>query len=275
MAGPCRTDGDRLVAIPDVSDRSLLELFSLAGRGAVVTGAARGLGAQIVRRLVEAGAGVIAGDLDLAGVQALAAECRGGRVVPVALDVADTPSLQRAGDRAVAEFGSLDIWINNAGIFPTTGPAIDADDDFIDHMLVVNARGTFAGAREAAKRMTGGGVIVNLASTAGFTASSGISAYVASKHAVVGITKALALEFGPRNIRVLGVAPAVIDTPGVRHELEPMKESGLDVIAKLALSPLGRIGVPDDIARVVVFCCSDLAMYMTGSVVAVDAGRMI
>ena len=123
--------------------------------------------------------------------------------------------------------------------------------------------------------MTDGGVIVNLASTAGFRASNGISAYVASKHAVVGITKALALEFGPRNIRVLGVAPTVIDTPGVRHELEPMKESGLDVIAKLALCPLGRIGVPDDIARVVVFCCSDLAMYMTGSVVAVDAGRLI
>ena len=263
------------MAIPDVSDRSLLDLFSLAGRGAVVTGAARGLGAQIVRRLVEAGAGVIAGDVDLAGVETLAAEGLGGRVVPVALDVVDTPSLERAGDRAISEFGSLDIWINNAGIFPTTGPAIDADDEFIDRMLVVNARGTFAGAREAAKRMSGGGVIINLASTAGFRASNGISAYVAAKHAVVGITKALALEFGPRNIRVLGVAPTVIDTPGVRHELEPMKESGLDVMAKLGLSPLGRIGVPDDVARVVLFCCSDLAMYMTGSVVAVDAGRLI
>lgn len=263
------------MAIRDVSDRSLVELFSLGGRGAVVTGAARGLGAQIVRRLVEAGAGVVAGDLDLAGVEAVAGECPTGRVVPVALDITDTPSLQRAADRAIAEFGSLDMWVNNAGIFPTTGPAIDVGDEFVDRMLVVNARGTFAGAREAAKRMTGGGVIVNLASTAGFTASSGISAYVASKHAVVGITKALALEFGPLDIRVLGVAPTVIDTPGVRHELEPMKESGLDVMAKLANCPLGRIGVADDIARVVVFCCSDLAMYMTGTTVAVDAGRMI
>jgi NAD(P)-dependent dehydrogenase (short-subunit alcohol dehydrogenase family) len=263
------------MAVPDVSDRSLLDLFSLKGRGAVVTGAARGLGAQIVRRLSEAGAGVIAGDLDLAGAEGVAAECSGGRVVPLALDVVDTSSLQHAADRAVAEFGSLDMWINNAGIFPTTGPAIDVEDDFIDRMLIVNARGTFAGAREAAKRMSGGGVIVNLASTAGFTASNGISAYVASKHAVVGITKALALEFGPLDIRVLGVAPTVIDTPGVRHELEPMKESGLDVMTKLAISPLGRIGVADDIARVVVFCCSDLAMYMTGTVVAVDAGRLI
>jgi NAD(P)-dependent dehydrogenase (short-subunit alcohol dehydrogenase family) len=92
---------------------------------------------------------------------------------------------------------------------------------------------------------------------------------------VVGITKALALEFGPMNIRVLGIAPTVIDTPGVRHELQPLKDAGLDIEAKLAQSPLGRIGVPDDIARMVVVCASDLAIYMTGSTVAVDAGRLV
>jgi NAD(P)-dependent dehydrogenase (short-subunit alcohol dehydrogenase family) len=265
------------MAVADVSNRSLADLLSLEGRVAVVTGAARGLGAQIVRRLAEAGADVVAGDLDLAGVQAVAAEAAaasGRRVLAVALDVTETSSLAAAAERAVIELGSLDIWVNNAGIFPTTGPALDVTDDFVDRMLLVNIRGTYAGAREAARRMTGGGVIVNMASTAGFKASLGISAYVASKHAVVGLTKALALEFGPRDIRVLGVAPTVIDTPGVRHELEPMKASGLDVEARLATNPLGRMGVPDDIARVVVFCCSDLAMYMTGSVVAVDAGSM-
>jgi NAD(P)-dependent dehydrogenase (short-subunit alcohol dehydrogenase family) len=265
------------MAVADVSNRSLTDLFSLKGRVAVVTGAARGLGAQIVHRLAEAGADVIAGDVDLAGVLAVAAEAAGvsgRRVIGVALDVTDTASLAAAAERAVTELGSLDIWVNNAGIFPTTGPALEATDEFVDRMLLVNTRGTFAGAREAARRMTGGGVIVNMASTAGFKASLGISAYVASKHAVVGLTKALALEYGPRDIRVLGIAPTVIDTPGVRHELEPMKASGLDVEARLATNPLGRMGVPDDIARVVVFCCSDLAMYMTGSVVAVDAGSM-
>lgn len=209
------------MAIADVSDHSLIDLFSLKGRVAVVTGAARGLGAQIVRRLVEAGASVI------------------------------------------------------AGIFPTTGPVLDVSDDFIDRMLVVNTRGTFAGAREAARRMADGGVIINMASTAGLKASLGISAYVASKHAVVGLTKALALELGPRNIRVLAIAPTVIDTPGVRDELEPLRASGLDVDARLSANPLGRLGVPDDIARVVVFCCSDLAIYMTGSTVAVDAGSLV
>jgi NAD(P)-dependent dehydrogenase (short-subunit alcohol dehydrogenase family) len=273
------------VAIADVSDRSLVDLFSLKDRVAVVTGAARGLGAQIVRRLVEAGADVVAADIDLVGLEALMTEIRTdsstsnglatGRVLGVLLDVTDTATLMAAAERAVSEFGSLDIWINNAGIFPTSGAVLDVTDDFIDRMLAVNTRGTFAGAREAARRMINGGVIINMASTAGLKASLGISAYVASKHAVVGLTKALALELGPRNIRVLGIAPTVIDTPGVRNELEPLRASGLDIEARLSANPLGRVGVPDDIARVVVFCCSDLASYMTGSIVAVDAGSLV
>jgi NAD(P)-dependent dehydrogenase (short-subunit alcohol dehydrogenase family) len=267
-----------------VSDRSLLDLASLKGRRAVVTGAGRGLGAQIVRRLAEAGADVIAGDLDHDAVTALAGEQpgeqpgkqqgHGGRIVGVRLDIADSASLAAAADLAVSELGGLEIWVNNAGIFPTTGPAIDAEDGFIDRMLTVNVRGTFAGAREAARRMTHGGVIVNLASTAGFKASVGISAYVSSKHAVVGLTKALALELGPRGIRVLGVAPTIIDTPGVRDQLAPLAAAGVDVEARVANNALRRIGVPDDVARVVVFCCSDMASFMTGSTLAVDAGDL-
>ena len=262
--------------VPDVSDRTLSELISLAGRRAVVTGAGRGLGAQIVRRLAEAGADVIAGDLDGAAAADVAQElsASGRRVLGCQLDVADSDSLAAAADRAVADLGGLEIWVNNAGIFPTTGPAIDVDDAFVDRMLNVNVRGTYAGAREAARRMTGGGVIVNLTSTAGFKASPGISAYVASKHAVVGITKALALEFGPRGIRVLAVAPTIIDTPGVRDQMAPLAAAGVDIDARVAANPLGRMGVPDDVARVVLFCCSDLAAFMTGSTVAVDAGAL-
>jgi NAD(P)-dependent dehydrogenase (short-subunit alcohol dehydrogenase family) len=264
------------VIVPDVSDRTLAELISLRGRRAVVTGAGRGLGAQIVRRLTEAGAAVVAGDLDgeAAGAVAQEASAAGGRVIGCALDVSDTASLAAAADLAVAELGGLEIWVNNAAIFPTTGPAVDADDAFVDQMLHVNVRGTYAGAREAARRMSNGGVIVNLTSTAGFKASAGISAYVASKHAVVGITKALALEFGPLGIRVLAVAPTIIDTPGVREQMAPLAEAGLDVEARVAANPLGRMGVPDDVARVVLFCCSDMAAFMTGSTVAVDAGSL-
>jgi NAD(P)-dependent dehydrogenase (short-subunit alcohol dehydrogenase family) len=263
------------VPIADHSQRSLAELVSLAGRRAVVTGAGKGLGAAIVRRLVEAGAEVVAGDIDLAAVESLAANLgrtSGRRVLPCLMDVADSASLAAAADLAVTELGGLEIWVNNAAIFPATGPAIEATDEFVDRMLTVNVRGTFAGAREAARRMLGGGVIVNMVSTTGFKAAVGISAYVTSKHAVVGATKALALEFASRGIRVLGVAPTIIDTPGVRDQMVPLEAAGVDVAARAAANPLGRAGVPDDVARVVLFCCSDLAAFMTGSTLAVDAG---
>jgi NAD(P)-dependent dehydrogenase (short-subunit alcohol dehydrogenase family) len=122
--------------------------------------------------------------------------------------------------------------------------------------------------------MTNGGVIVNLASTTGFKAALGISAYVTSKHAVVGVTKALGLEFAPVNIRVLAVAPTIIDTPGVRDQMAPLREAGVDVEARVGANPLGRMGVPDDVARVVLFCCTDLAAFMTGSTLLVDAGTL-
>jgi NAD(P)-dependent dehydrogenase (short-subunit alcohol dehydrogenase family) len=265
------------VAIPDYSDRPLGELVSLAGRRAVVTGGGKGLGARIVYRLAEAGADVLVGDIDAGAAKNLATEVAGAtgrRVAGTGLDVSDTATLAAAADAAVANFGGLEIWVNNAAIFPTTGPAIDAADEFIDRLLHVNVRGTFAGSREAARRMTRGGVIVNLASTTGFKAAVGISAYVTSKHAVVGITKALALELAPSNIRVLGVAPTIIDTPGVRDQMAPLREAGVDVEARVSANPLGRMGVPDDVARVVLFCCSDLSGFMTGSTLLVDAGTL-
>ena len=263
--------------IPDHSARSLTDLLSLRGRHAVVTGGARGIGAAVVARLAEAGADVMTADLDLAAAEAWAAEVTsrgGGRVLACHVDVADSTTLAAAADRCVAEFGSLEIWVNNAGIYPTTGPAIEATDAFIDRMLQVNLRGTFAGAREAAHRMTAGGVIVNLASTAGYRAAVGISAYVASKHAVVGLTKNLAIELGGRDIRVVGVAPGVIDTPGVQDQLAPLAAAGLDVGARMSKTLLGRAGQPDDVARVITFLVSDLAAWVTGDIIAVDAGAL-
>ncbi|MEP7114626.1 MAG: glucose 1-dehydrogenase [Ilumatobacteraceae bacterium] len=266
-----------MIPAADHSNTPLTQLFSLSGRVAVVTGAARGLGEQIVRRLAEAGADVVAGDIDVAGVEAAAAEISatsGRRVIGVDLDVSDTTAVVAAADLAIHEFGRLDIWVNNAGISYATGPAIDVTDEFIDRMMAVNLRGTFVGAREAARRMPNGGVVINLASTTGFRAGVGISAYVASKHAVVGVTKALSLEFGPLGIRVLGIAPTVMDTPGVRIEMEPLLKAGLDVAKRASSNPLGRMGVADDVARVVVFAASDLAAFMTGSTLAVDAARL-
>lgn len=268
--------------IADHTDRALSDLLSLHGRRAVVTGAAHGIGLAIARRLAEAGAHVVLADLDLeaatseaAAIQ-LAPLCRtlGVRAIAASVDVTDSTTLASAAALAVAELGGLDIWVNNAGIYPATGPAADATDEFIDRMLQVNVRGTFAGAREAARRMTHGGVIVNIASTAGFRAAAGISAYVASKHAVIGLTKNLAIELAERDIRVVGVAPGVIDTPGVQAQLAPLKAAGVDVASRMHRTLLGRAGQPDDVARMVLVLASDLAAWVTGDVVAVDAGAL-
>ena len=141
-------------------------------------------------------------------------------------------------------------------------------------MLEVNVRGTFAGSREAALRMKNGGVIINLASTQGLTGGPGISAYTASKHAVVGLTKSLAIELAPKGIRVVAVAPGVIDTPGVRDQLEPLKEAGIDISSMFKNSLLGRSGVADDVARVVLFLASEMADWITGVTIPVDAGKL-
>jgi NAD(P)-dependent dehydrogenase (short-subunit alcohol dehydrogenase family) len=139
-------------------------------------------------------------------------------------------------------------------------------------MLDVNVRATFSVAREAARHMPAGGSVVNLASIAALVGGANISAYAASKAAVVSLTRAFARELGPRGIRVNAVAPGVIDTPGVQDQLEPLKASGLDIASRLSANPLGILGQPDHIARAVLFLVSDLAAFVTGHVLVVDGG---
>lgn len=271
--------------IKDVSERSLQQLISLEGRAAVVTGAGRGIGLAIARRLAEAGADVVIGDLDVASAEAGAAQLSkefGRRVVGVSLNVMEEASIIALADKAVAEFGKLDIWVNNAGIFPGS-PTVDQTVEIWDRVQDINLRGSFIGAREAGRRMMAqtpkGGVIVNIASVSGYSGRPGLAAYVASKHGVVGLTKSLGVEWGPHDIRVLGIAPTGITTPGVDERKAQATGAELERILALEKQvggalPLRRLGVPDDIARVVLFCASDLSMLMTGSVVLVDAGAL-
>ncbi|HVW31569.1 MAG TPA: SDR family oxidoreductase [Acidimicrobiia bacterium] len=278
MTGPGPGSGDHAIAVPDLTGTPLADLVSLAGKVAVVTGAARGIGAGIAARLAEAGADVVIGDLDgpeaeKAAVE-IAAECavRGSqaRVIGSACDVTGAVSVALLAELAIEQFDRLDIWVNNAGIFPHTGPVVDADAAAFDTVLDVNVSGTFLGAREAARRMTPGGSIVNLASITGLSARAGLTAYSTSKHAVIGLTRNLAKDLAPLGIRVNAVAPGLIVTPGLLGGSAGETRSAA-ALAGRPTAPLGRHGVPDDVARVVLFLVSDLAAFVSGATVVVDA----
>lgn len=265
--------------VADVSDHSISELISLAGRNAVVTGGARGIGFAISKRFAEAGADVLIGDINTAGAEDAADMIRnaGGNATSAFVDVTRGASIAALVEKAVSELGGIDIWVNNAGIFPSR-PLLEITDDHWDQVLNVNLKGAFVASREAGRQMVNagkGGVIINLASLAGFSAyGPGFAHYTPSKHGVIGLTKSLAVELGPHNIRVLAVAPTLTETPGLEEGLEAYKAVGLDDVMDqvAARQPLRRNAVPDDIARVVLFCASDLAMLMTGSTILVDAG---
>jgi NAD(P)-dependent dehydrogenase (short-subunit alcohol dehydrogenase family) len=266
-------------AVPDVSTRNLAEIVSLEGRRAVVTGGAWGLGKAAARRLAEAGASVLIGDIDEAAAAASARELSSryaANVISARMDMGDGSSILAGIAYAAGELGGIDIWVNNAGI-PSFTPLLDLSEEEFDRVLAINLRGTFVGAREAARQMiTGGkgGVIVNVASLAGLRGiSPGQAAYVASKHGVVGLTKTMAIELAPHGIRVLGIAPGVCLTEKTMHlanlDAEALKKIPIPGIGG---SPLGRLGVADDVARVILFCASDMAMFMTGVTIPIEGG---
>jgi NAD(P)-dependent dehydrogenase (short-subunit alcohol dehydrogenase family) len=257
------------------------DLVSLDGRVAVVTGAARGTGTAIARRLAEAGAMVVIGDADGDAAGAAAQEIRsaGWQAAGWQLTVDDELAVAAFADRVVEDLGAIDVWVNNAGIYPHV-PALEMTGDQWDEVIDFNLKGVFVGAREAARRMvvTGhGGIVVNIASTSAFRAGGpGMAHYVSSKFGVRGLTQALAVELGPQGIRVLGVAATFTETPGTRA-----RRSDLDDVEYAAYidgvgarKPLRKVARADDVARVVLFCASDLSSLMTGSTLLVDAGDL-
>ena len=267
------------MAVLDVSGKSINQLISLEDKVAVVTGGAKGIGAATAARLAEAGANVLLGDVDMEGLVAVADAIsvrHGHKALAVELDVSDASSIRALADRAMADFGRLDVWVNNAGVYPF-GLALEMSDDDWDRVIDINLRGAFIGSREAARRMIeagNGGVIVNISSTAGFRAGGpGLPHYVASKHGLIGLTKSLAVELGGHGIRVLAVAPTLIRTPGIEQLSGGSDEAVAAMLSQLEQRlPLGRVGVPDDVARVVLMCATDVTLFMTGSALLVDAG---
>ncbi|MDH7809595.1 MULTISPECIES: SDR family NAD(P)-dependent oxidoreductase [unclassified Rhizobium] len=275
------TETSAAMVAPDYTSKPISALVSLSGRVAVVTGGAGGIGKAIASRLSEAGARVVVADLNQDSAEAVAAELKEKwrqEAWGLRLDVTESNLVADAASRAAELGGKLDIWVNAAGIYPVR-PYFEIDDAFWDNMMAINLRGTMVGAREAAKLMAPNrsGVIVNIASIASMSAGApGSATYTASKHAVAGLTKSMAVEFGALGIRALGIAPAAIITPGLEElKRQFAKDIGGDFLEMLTERVhLGRPGLPDDIARVALFCASDLSAYMTGSLVVVDGGHM-
>lgn len=251
---------------------SLAELASLEGRGAVVTGAGRGIGAAVVTRLREAGAAVLAADI-------APPDDQDHDVVGVDLREPEAPA--QLAQAALERLGRLDIWVNNAGIYPSAHVLQLGDEEWRD-VLELNLGAAFRGAREAARLMVhpanpaSGGVIVNVVSNAGMAAGPASAHYVSSKHGLAGLTKALAVDLAPSGIRVVGIAPGVTRTEGIEEAMVRFEEAGWGDLESYTTrtTPLGRMATPDEIARVVLFAASELASYVTGTTIVVDGGQL-
>jgi NAD(P)-dependent dehydrogenase (short-subunit alcohol dehydrogenase family) len=248
----------------------------LTGKVALVTGAASGIGAASALAFAAAGARVAACDRDLAGAEATAkliAEA-GGEAMAVAVDVTDADQTHAMVDRIVAAFGRLDCAHNNAGITGSSAPTGDYPLSEWDKVLAVNLTGVFLCLRAELPALVagGGGAVVNTASFSGLVAVPRIPAYVASKHGVVGLTKAAAVEYGRKGVRVNAVCPGSTRTPMV--EGFSGGDSRVEE-AMAAASPMRRLAEPEEIARTVVWLCSDEASFVNGHSLAVDGGAVI
>lgn len=232
----------------------------LDGKVAIVTGAAMGMGAADAKILAHEGATVIVADINEKEGTAVA-KTTGGSYHH--LDVTDEGNWSALVSSVIADHGNIDILINNAGVLAIT-PLVASTLEEWNRVLAINLTGTFLGIRAVAESMkaAGGGVIVNISSTAGLTAYSGMSAYVASKWGVRGLTKAAALELGHDNIRVVSVHPGGIRTP---------MTAGMENGEMFASQPIPRIGEPEEVAKMVLYLVAD-ATFSTGTEFVIDGG---
>jgi len=245
--------------------------FSLAGNVALVTGASRGIGHDLVLALAAAGATVAAGARSVDDVAELVATVRasGGRAVPLAMDLSDVASVRAAVDRLLVAEGRIDVLVNNAGL-GFNHDALEVTEADWDQMMAVNLKGLFFVTQAVARSMVarGYGRVVNLSSQAGTVGIRRHAVYSASKGGVDMLTRVLALEWAPYGVTVNAVAPTYIRTPGTAERLDD-PDVAADILARI---PVGRFGTTADVAAAVIYLASPAAGLVTGTVLPVDGG---
>jgi len=243
----------------------------MSGRVALVVGASRGIGAATAEAFAAAGAAVVLAARDTTALKSVAGgiEARGGRALAVGADVTDAGSMRHLVAQAMSAFGRLDAAFNNAAAGPLPAPLADIDPDEFDLGIATSIRGTFLGMKFQVPAMlaSGGGAIVNMASIAGVNGTANLAAYVAGKAGIIGLTKVAALDYADQGIRVNVVAPGPIRT----YHIEAAGEQAMRGAAMS--TPMRRMGTAAEVARAVLWLCSDQSSFVTGTVMPIDGGQ--
>jgi NAD(P)-dependent dehydrogenase (short-subunit alcohol dehydrogenase family) len=243
------------------------------GKVAVITGAGDGIGRETALSFAREGAAVAAADINGAAAAETARliEGEGGKALAITVDVVKSDQVVAMVERAVQAFGRLDILFNNAGLVDFA-PLCELDESRFDAVMAVNVKGVWLGMKHAIPAMikTGGGAIVNACSVSGLVAVKNCSAYVASKHAVAGLTKIAAIEYGMQGVRVNAVAPGATATSMNKTNKERFSEQEWETRMRTLYPGSGRLAEPREIAQCVLFLCSDAASFVNGAVLAAD-----
>jgi NAD(P)-dependent dehydrogenase (short-subunit alcohol dehydrogenase family) len=248
--------------------------MTLKGKVAIVTGASSGIGKAIAQLYAREGAAVVLSDLNKEAGEIVAEEIRkaGGEAMFVAADVADPADCERTVKAALEKYDRLDCACNNAGISGEQKPTADISIEGWHKVIAINLSGVFFGMKYQIPAMlkSGGGSIVNVASILGQVGFANSSGYVAAKHGVVGLSKNAALEYAPKNVRVNAVGPGFIHTPLIKDLEEDRRVNEMLV----SLHPMGRLGMPEEVAELVLWLSSPKSSFVTGAYYAVDGGYL-
>ena len=249
--------------------------YDFSGQVAMITGAGSGMGLATAKAFAQAGASVVLVDMHQGVIKAAdELEAAGHNVLALTCDVSDEDQVQKMVEQTVRRFGRIDYAFNNAGIMQSNTPTAEMSTAEWDRVQAINLRGVWLCLKYELQHMQkqGSGAVVNCSSVGGFVATAGLGSYISSKHGVIGLTKTAAIEYASKGIRINAVCPGTIRTPMVESMMDG---DGFNMEDFLRLIPIGRLGLPEEIASAVLWLCSPDASYMIGHALPVDGGLLV